>query len=57
MSMEKFIEFNDEKAKRLKKAYGKAVADGLVEFEFEGQTLYTPYARYLLEFIEMELHK
>jgi len=41
-------------AKALRKAYQQADKDGATEFIFEGHTLLTRYAKYLLEYLAMQ---
>lgn len=43
------ITINHENYKQLKKAYDKAVKDGVDQFIFEGSELVTKFAKYLLE--------
>lgn len=43
------------KKKRLRKAYHEAVKQKLNEFDFEGYTYVTGYAKYLLEYLDSEL--
>ena len=40
--------------KDLRKAYEKAVAEGKDQFEIDGYTLVTGYAKYLLEYLKMK---
>lgn len=42
------------KTKDFYKAYEKALKDGVDTFIFEGLEFYTPYAKYLLEYIELK---
>lgn len=46
------MEFNENDIKALRKAYDAAVKNELDEFEFQGNTLVTGYAKYLLEYLE-----
>lgn len=46
----------DKKSLRdLKKLYENAVANGLTEFQFQGKTLVTAYAKYVIEYAETQL--
>jgi hypothetical protein len=45
------ITFTHGKVRALRRAYNAAVRAGLEEFDFEGQTLLTAYAKYLLEWL------
>lgn len=47
------IEINNKQYNILKKEYRKAVGEGRESFEFQGFTLLTSYAKYLLEYIEL----
>ncbi len=53
--LSKSIEFNREKTKLLHKAYDKALRSNQVSFKFEGEELLTPYAGYLLEYLNSRL--
>ena len=46
------IAFNAAKRARLRVAYDLAFAENEFEFEFEGDTLRTDYAKYLLEYLD-----
>lgn len=47
--------FDAPRRDRLRAAYEQARTDGLDVFVFDDKELYTPYARYLLEYLDMEL--
>ncbi len=46
------IEFTPEKLADLHKAYDRAVANNTVDFGFQGRTMLTAYAKYLLEYLD-----
>jgi len=48
----KTISFTATKYKSLKREYKKAVENNKTEFEFEGETWVTNYAKYALEYLE-----
>lgn len=48
------MSFTPEKIKKLQVAYDKAVKDEQWTFEFDGNQLVTGYAKYLLEFLNLE---
>lgn len=48
---EHLIRFDADKAARLKKAYDIAKLAGVDQFEFEGSTFLTSYAKYVLEYL------
>ena len=51
------MEWTEKKYLELKKEYTTAVAQGLEQFEFQGVELLTTFAKYLLEFLELEFNK
>jgi hypothetical protein len=53
----KEITFDLAQAKRLKKAYDKAVANEVDQFEFEGLPWVTGYAKYLIEYLETQFRE
>lgn len=55
MTERKEVMFNIQTARRLRRAYEKAVADGVDEFVFDECPLLIDYAKYLLEYVEGEL--
>lgn len=46
------IKFDRPKTERLRKAYTAAAQTGQDQFDFEGHTLVTAYAKYLLEHLD-----
>ena len=46
--------FDTVKAERLQLRYNEAVANNEEQFVFEGHELLTAYAKYLLQFLQME---
>lgn len=42
-------DFDSQRAKRLKKDYDQAVKEERLKFNFEGQVIYLPFAKYLVE--------
>jgi hypothetical protein len=48
----KTVTFTVEDFERLKVAYKDAVARGMEVFVFEGNDLYTGYAKYLIQYLE-----
>lgn len=57
MSGQKQIEFTPEKAEQLRKAYNKAVEEKKDSFVFQGDEFVTSYAKYLLEYLDMQFGK
>lgn len=55
MSEKQSVVFDILKRERLRKAYNDAVEKRLDQFTFEGQEYITGYAKYLLEYLDMEL--
>jgi hypothetical protein len=53
--MTKTISFDASKYRRLKSAYELAKYCNSDEFEFDGQTYLTSYARYVLEYLKSKL--
>ena len=49
------IVFTYEKYRALKQQYEQALKDGKEEFTFEGHLLLVAYAKYLLEYLELQL--
>jgi hypothetical protein len=50
----KHIQFTQESADRLIKAYNKARKDGLKEFTFDGNEYVTDYAYYMIQYMIMQ---
>jgi hypothetical protein len=50
----KTINFNRPKLQRLKDAYDRAKATGRDQFNFEGNRILTAYAKYLIEYLEIQ---
>jgi hypothetical protein len=50
----KNINFTKAKLATLKKKYDKARMEGHEQFQFEGQTILVAYAKYLIEYLEMQ---
>lgn len=48
----KWGDFTPPMLRLVKDGYEKAVAEGAEEFEVQGQTLLTQFAKYLIEFLE-----
>jgi hypothetical protein len=48
----KTINFTRAKLEQLKEKYDKARMEGHEQFQFEGQEIYIPYAKYLIEYLE-----
>jgi hypothetical protein len=48
------IDFDKEKLNELKAAYHKAKRENLEQFDFEGQTLLVSYAKYLIEYLDLQ---
>lgn len=48
------IYFTRQKYRELKKLYTTAVAEDQEQFDFEGHPLLTSYAKYLLEYLEIQ---
>jgi hypothetical protein len=48
------ISFNAEMREKLRQAYEKAKEDKVEQFDFIGNTLVTNYAKYLLEYLDMQ---
>ena len=48
---------NEANRRQLKKAYNKAVKDGAESFILNGDEILTRYAKYLLEYFDMQLNK
>lgn len=46
------VDFTPEKVEALRKAYQEAVKAGKDVFVFEGHDVYTPYGKYLLEYLD-----
>jgi len=57
VDMSTYIKFNPSKLKALKKAYARAVKDEQSMFFFEGVEFYTLYAKYLIEYLEIQFNK
>ena len=53
--MQDTIKFDKEKAKAFREAYKQALAERKEVFTFEGKVVFTPYAKYLCEYLV--LHK
>jgi len=51
------MEFTKAKLIKLKRAYQNAVNQKKLQFDFEGQALLVPYAKYLIEYLEMKFGK
>ena len=51
------ITFNKSTLDSLKLEYSKAVNNKKESFTFQGQTLLTSYAKYLIQFVEIKLKK
>ena len=47
----KLVSMLVKKEADLKRAYKKAIKDGVVKFKFEGQVFYTVYAKHVLDYI------
>jgi hypothetical protein len=55
MSEQKMIDFDLAKARRLKKAYDKAVASGAEVFDFEDHgPILVLYCKYVIEYLETQ---
>jgi hypothetical protein len=52
---DRVIQFTPEKIAALKAAYSSAMAEGRPMFSFEGRTIVTSYAKYLLEYLNSPL--
>ncbi len=50
----KNITFTPEKLRELRTYHSMAKALGQTQFEFEGHTLLVDYAKYLIQYLEME---
>lgn len=50
----KTIRFTRAKLQHLKATYDRTVAAGGEQFEFEGQQVLTCYAKYLIEYLDMQ---
>lgn len=48
------IRFTRPKLQELRNKYTNAIARGEDEFQFEGQTVLTSYAKYLIEYLDMQ---
>ena len=48
------IQFDSKLLKELKREYQKAVDENLESFMFHGHEFVTGYAKYLIEYLEME---
>lgn len=48
------IAFDVRKLKRLKKAYAKAVTEGVTQFTFEDNVLLVSYARLLIQYLDTQ---
>ena len=48
------IKFNEEKRDELRKAYEDALRNKKETFMFEGREMVTAYAKYLLEYLDLE---
>ena len=46
------VNFTPKKRDDLRKAYNQAVEDNVTEFEFDGNTYYVAYAKYLLQHLD-----
>lgn len=57
MKMESNITISRPNYRRLKMSYDKAVKEGKTDFTFDGDTLLVQYAKYVLEYMEMELKR
>jgi len=55
--MQHTIIINETNRRQLKKAYNKAVKDGAESFILNGDEILTRYAKYLLEYFDMQLNK
>jgi hypothetical protein len=55
MEEQEFIDANEIKS--LKVAYQKAVEENREEFTYKGHTLLTGYAKYLIEYLELNNKK
>lgn len=51
------VTFDEEKLRRLKKAYDEAVKNQKDSFFFDGQEYLTSYAKYLIEFLTTKFKK
>ena len=49
--------FDQATRKSLKKAYAKAQKENVESFNFYGQEILTRYAKYLLEYLDMQIAK
>lgn len=49
--MKEFISFTPQKYLKLKRIYKKAEKEGKEQFEFEGHTVLTQYAKYMLQYL------
>lgn len=49
------VQFDRIKLNELKKAYEKATEDGLDQFEFYGYVLLVSYAKYVIEYLDLNL--
>ena len=57
MPASKTINFNPEKLERLRSRYKQAVDSGEKDFSFEGSEFVTGYAKYVIEYLDMEFAK
>ncbi len=48
------VNFDREKLVRFKKAYAAAVRTGNQQFTFEGREVVVGYAKYMIEYLEMQ---
>ncbi len=46
------INMTQERYEQLREAYDEAVANDQEQFNFQGIDMYTPYVKYLLEYLE-----
>ena len=51
------INFDRKKLEALRQAHAEALKEGRKEFVFEGNDLYTPYAGYLIEYLDSRIPK
>ena len=49
--------FDHPRLARFKQAYHQATTEQQEEFTFEGHKFFTGYAKYLIEYLETQLHK
>jgi hypothetical protein len=51
------LTFDIKKLNKLKKVYAKSVEDGVESFDFEGNLILTAYAKYMIQYLEMQFER